>query len=130
MRAPEHAVHAQRGTVAPGTWTSAATWDALRPSRSTSTSISTGPGGTGARKIAFAVTSGISGRSSASCIARNAVYMLDAAEDVRDAPAVGDVGVEPSRAVGIGRQRRVGAQVPGGLHPEEPTLRPWRPTHC
>ncbi|GIU89822.1 MAG: hypothetical protein KatS3mg010_0921 [Acidimicrobiia bacterium] len=64
------------GSALPGTRRSAATCDARRPSRSTCTSISTGPGGTGARKMAFAVTSGRSGRPRVSCIARKAVYIV------------------------------------------------------
>ena len=85
------------GPSTPGTRRSAATCDALRPSRSTSTSIVIGPGGTGARKIAFAVTSARSG--AVECLLHRAQRGVhrDAAEDVHDLPAVGDVGVEAAR---------------------------------
>ena len=104
-----------RSASLPSTRRSAATCDAVRPSRSTSTSIVIGPGGTGARKIALAVTSVSSGRPSASCIARNAVYMRDAAEHVHDLPVVGDVGVEAAGDRRVGGERGVGAEVAGAF---------------
>ena len=112
---------------APGTWTSAATCDALRPSRSTSTSISTGPGGTGARKIALAVTSGSSGRAERFLHGTQRGVHADAAEHVHHAPAVGDRGVIPTRDRRVRRQGRVGAEisgigVSGAGHPVEPRL--------
>ena len=100
-----------RSAILPSTRRSAATCDAVRPSRSTSTSIVTGPGGTGARKIAFAVTSASSGRPSASCIARSAVYIETPPNTYTTFQSSGMSAWKRPRDVGVGRERGVDAQV-------------------
>ena len=103
-----------RSASLPSTRRSAATCDAVRPSRSTSTSIVTGPGGTGARKIALAVTSVELGPAERLLHRAQRGVHRDAAEDVDDLPVVGNVGVEATGDLGVGRERGVGAQVAGG----------------
>ena len=76
---------------------------------------STGPGGTGARKIALAVTSVSSGRPSASCIARSAVYIVTPPNTYTTFQLSGMSAWKRPAHVGIGRERGVGAQVAGAF---------------